>query len=74
MLEPVKRKPKYTILEQIKLIFWVITAKLFDLGDILSYHITICTRDSYLWKNVKYQISWYPLLLIFKNSGRATIN
>ena len=40
----------------------------------VRYLYTICTRGSHLGKNIKYQITWYTLLLFFKKSGRSTCN
>ena len=41
---------------------------------ILSYHILFVHAAAIFGKisNIKYQITWYPLLLIFKKSGRST--
>ena len=65
MLEPVKAK--INVLEQIKLIFRVITAKSFDLGDI-SYRIILFVHAAAIFGKIS-NIKWYPLLLIFIKSS-----
>ena len=67
----------YCILEEIKLILGSLQQRrLMYRWHILSYHKLFVHAAAIFGKisNIKYQITWYPLLLIFKKSGRSTCN